>query len=86
MKIIDAEKASYGNDNVMFAVTEFAQLAMRSAIGKMQLDKTFMERDNLNAKITVGFPFNYLCIVSSIENFSYALLQSLYFRSSFYCS
>ncbi|XP_057547698.1 uncharacterized protein LOC130826155 [Amaranthus tricolor] len=52
VKIIDPEKASYGNDNVMFAVTQFAQLAMRSAIGKMQLDKTFMERDNLNANIT----------------------------------
>ncbi|KAL2921597.1 Stomatin-like protein 2 mitochondrial [Bienertia sinuspersici] len=51
VKVIDAEKASYGNDNVMFAVTQLAQTVMRSAIGKMPLDKTFMERDTLNANI-----------------------------------
>ncbi|XP_074282320.1 uncharacterized protein LOC141606871 [Silene latifolia] len=51
VKIIDAKKASYGNDNVMYAVTQLAQTVMRSAIGKMPLDKTFMERDTLNANI-----------------------------------
>uniref|UniRef100_A0A7C9E1S2 Band 7 domain-containing protein n=1 Tax=Opuntia streptacantha TaxID=393608 RepID=A0A7C9E1S2_OPUST len=51
VKVIDAEKASYGNDNVMIAVTQLAQTVMRSAIGKMPLDKTFMERDTLNANI-----------------------------------
>ncbi|KAH9611308.1 hypothetical protein KSS87_023670 [Heliosperma pusillum] len=51
VKVIDAERASYGNDNVMYAVTQLAQTVMRSAIGKMPLDKTFMERDTLNANI-----------------------------------
>lgn len=51
VKVIDAAKASYGNDNVMIAVTQLAQTVMRSAIGKMPLDKTFMERDTLNANI-----------------------------------
>ncbi|KNA07306.1 hypothetical protein SOVF_173130 [Spinacia oleracea] len=51
VKVIDAEKASYGNDNVLYAVTQLAQTVMRSAIGKMPLDKTFMERDTLNANI-----------------------------------
>ncbi|XP_074282319.1 uncharacterized protein LOC141606870 [Silene latifolia] len=51
VKVIDAERASYGNDNVMYAVIQLAQTVMRSAIGKMPLDKTFMERDTLNANI-----------------------------------
>ncbi|KAK9688969.1 hypothetical protein RND81_09G025400 [Saponaria officinalis] len=51
LQVIDAERASYGNDNVMYAVTQLAQTVMRSAIGKMPLDKTFMERDTLNANI-----------------------------------
>lgn len=51
VKVVDAEKASYGNDNVLYAVTQLAQTVMRSAIGKMPLDRTFMERDTLNANI-----------------------------------
>ncbi|KAL9240236.1 hypothetical protein vseg_014480 [Gypsophila vaccaria] len=51
VKVIDPEKASYGNDNAIYAVTQLAQTVMRSAIGKMPLDKTFMERETLNAKI-----------------------------------
>ena len=39
----------------MIAVTQLAQTVMRSAIGKMPLDKTFMERDTLNANIVVSF-------------------------------
>lgn len=51
VKVIDAEKVSYGNDNAMFAITQLAQTVTRSAIGKLPLDKTFMERDTLNANI-----------------------------------
>ncbi|XP_021725722.1 stomatin-like protein 2, mitochondrial [Chenopodium quinoa] len=51
VKVIDAKQASYGNDNVLYAVTQLAQTVMRSAIGKMPLDRTFMERDTINANI-----------------------------------
>ncbi|XP_074282339.1 uncharacterized protein LOC141606885 [Silene latifolia] len=51
VKVVDPLKASYGHDNVMYAVTQLAQTVMRSTIGKMPLDKTFMERENLNATI-----------------------------------
>ena len=55
--VVNAEKASCGNHDVMIAGTQLAQTVMRSAIGKMPLDKTFMERDTLNANIAVSFFF-----------------------------
>ena len=51
IKVIDPYKASYGVDNYVYAVTQLAQTTMRSEIGKMDLDKTFEERDNLNTNI-----------------------------------
>ena len=51
LKVIDPYKASYGVDNYVYAVTQLAQTTMRSEIGKMDLDKTFEERDNLNTNI-----------------------------------
>ncbi|MBN2282042.1 MAG: paraslipin [Candidatus Marinimicrobia bacterium] len=51
MKVMDAVKASYGIDHYRFAATQLAQTTMRSVIGKMELDKTFEERDNINATI-----------------------------------
>ncbi len=51
MQVMDAEKASYGIDNYRFAATQLAQTTMRSVIGKMELDKTFEERDTINATI-----------------------------------
>ncbi|KAL8162028.1 hypothetical protein V2J09_013517 [Rumex salicifolius] len=51
IKVLDPQKASYGVDDPAFAVTQLAQTTMRSAIGKMTLDKTFMERDTLNTII-----------------------------------
>jgi len=51
MKVVDPYKASYGVDNYIYAVTQLAQTTMRSEIGKMDLDKTFEERDNLNTNI-----------------------------------
>lgn len=44
-------RASYGVDNAMYAVVQLAQTTMRSEIGKITLDKTFEERDTLNANI-----------------------------------
>jgi len=50
-RVLDPYKASYGVDNYVFAVTQLAQTTMRSELGKMELDKTFEERDVLNTNI-----------------------------------
>ena len=50
-KVVDPYKATYGVDNYAFAVTQLAQTTMRSAIGKMDLDRTFEEREALNSEI-----------------------------------
>lgn len=50
-KVIDPEKASYGIEDYLFAVTQLAQTTMRSEIGKLSLDKTFEEREQLNLAI-----------------------------------
>ncbi|VAW86632.1 Protein QmcA (possibly involved in integral membrane quality control) [hydrothermal vent metagenome] len=51
LKVLDPYKASYGVEEYIFAVTQLAQTTMRSEIGKMDLDKTFEERDQLNTAI-----------------------------------
>lgn len=51
VQVVDAPKASYGIDNYQFAATQIAQTTMRSIIGKMELDKTFEERDLINGTI-----------------------------------
>ncbi len=51
MKVLDPYKASYGIEDYIFAVTQLAQTTMRSEIGKIDLDKTFEERDALNVAI-----------------------------------
>lgn len=51
LQVIDPQKASYGIDNYKFAVVQISQTTMRSIIGKMELDKTFEERETVNAGI-----------------------------------
>jgi regulator of protease activity HflC (stomatin/prohibitin superfamily) len=51
LKVLDPYKASYGVDNYVYAVMQLAQTTMRSEIGKMELDRTFEERDSLNVNI-----------------------------------
>ena len=50
-RVLDPYKASYGVDDYIFAVIQLSQTTMRSEIGKMELDKTFEERDSLNSNI-----------------------------------
>lgn len=50
-RVLDPYKATYGVDDYVFAVTQLAQTTMRSELGKMELDKTFEERSQLNASI-----------------------------------
>ncbi len=51
MKIIDAERASYGISNFSFAISQLAQTTLRSELGKIELDRTFEERTNINTNI-----------------------------------
>lgn len=51
LQVIDPERASYGVTDYEFAVSQLAQTTMRSEIGKMDLDKTFEERQTINQKI-----------------------------------
>lgn len=51
LKVLDPFKASYGVDNYVYAVMQLAQTTMRSEIGKIELDKTFEERESLNVNI-----------------------------------
>ncbi|MDJ1305817.1 MAG: paraslipin [Candidatus Midichloria sp.] len=51
VRIINPVDASYGVENPYYAATQLAQTSMRSAIGKLTLDRTFEEREFLNAQI-----------------------------------
>lgn len=51
VRIVDPKFASYGVSDPYFAITQLAQTTMRSEIGKMDLDKTFEEREKLNHNI-----------------------------------
>ena len=50
-RVLDPYRATYGVDDYVFAVTQLSQTTMRSELGKMELDKTFEERDVLNTNI-----------------------------------
>ena len=50
-QVTDAMRASYGSSNYLQAITQLAQTTLRSVIGKMELDKTFEERDHINFTI-----------------------------------
>jgi len=51
MQVVDPKKASYGIDHYQFASTQLAQTTMRSVMGKLDLDKTFEEREVINSAI-----------------------------------
>ncbi len=51
MQVVDPKNASYGIDNYRFASTQLAQTTMRSIMGKLDLDKTFEERETINGTI-----------------------------------
>ena len=51
MTVMDPQKASYGVDNYHFAAIQIAQTTMRSVIGKLELDRTFEERESINTDI-----------------------------------
>lgn len=51
LQVLDPQKASYGIDNYRFASIQIAQTTMRSVIGKLELDRTFEERETINGAI-----------------------------------
>ena len=53
-QVTDPMRASYGSSNYITAVTQLAQTSLRSVIGKLELDKTFEERDIINAQIVAA--------------------------------
>jgi regulator of protease activity HflC (stomatin/prohibitin superfamily) len=50
-QVTDARLASYGSTNYVLAITQLAQTTLRSVIGRMELDRTFEERDAINASV-----------------------------------
>ena len=50
-QVTDPFRASYGSSNYVVAITQLAQTTLRSVIGKLELDRTFEERDYINASI-----------------------------------
>ena len=52
IRIVDPKAASYGVENLYFAITQLAQTSMRAEIGKLSLDDTFESRENVNARVT----------------------------------
>ena len=54
MQVMDPAKASYGIGNYLFATTQLAQTTMRSEMGKLDLDRSFEERTNINAAIVAA--------------------------------
>ena len=51
LKVLNAERASYGIADYLFAITQLAQTTLRSEIGKIDLDRTFEERTNINMSV-----------------------------------
>ena len=50
-QVTDPMRASYGSSNYVMAISQLAQTTLRSGIGRLELDKTFEERDMINAKV-----------------------------------
>jgi len=53
-QVTDPMRASYGSSNYVLAITQLAQTLLRSVIGKMELDRTFEERDTINAHVVTA--------------------------------
>ncbi len=51
LKVLDPERASYGISDYYYAISQLAQTALRSEIGKITLDRTFEERGYINAQV-----------------------------------
>jgi len=50
-QVTDPQRASYGSSNYIVAITQLAQTTLRSVVGKLELDKTFEEREFINHSV-----------------------------------
>jgi len=71
LKITDPKQASYGVGDARYAITQMAQTTMRSELGKMTLDRTFLERDSLNVSIVQNI--NEASVVWGIQCLRYEI-------------
>lgn len=53
-QVTDPQRASYGTSNYIIAITQLAQTTLRSVVGRMELDKTFEERDIINKSVVTA--------------------------------
>ena len=53
-QVTDPQRASYGTSNYIIAITQLAQTTLRSVVGRMELDKTFEERDLINKSVVMA--------------------------------
>ena len=53
-QVTDPKLASYGSSNYIIAITQLAQTTLRSIIGRMELDRTFEEREQINANVVAA--------------------------------
>lgn len=51
LKVLNPERASYGISDYLFAISQLAQTTLRSEVGKIDLDRTFEERTNINTAV-----------------------------------
>jgi len=54
LQVVDARAASYGIENYLFATSQLAQTTLRSEVGRIELDRTFEERDTINAQVVAA--------------------------------
>jgi regulator of protease activity HflC (stomatin/prohibitin superfamily) len=83
-QVTDARLASYGTSDYLLAITQLAQTTLRSEIGKMELDKTFESRDEINRQIVsvldqAGRPWGVKVLRYEVKNLTppEAILRSM---------
>lgn len=54
LQVVDSRRSSYGIDNYKYAASQLAQTSLRSVIGKIELDRTFEERESINHSVVTS--------------------------------
>ena len=75
LKVLNAERASYGISDYQFAIIQLAQTTLRSEVGKIELDRTFEERTNINISVVseldkASEPWGVKVLRYEIKNFT----------------
>ncbi len=67
LKVLDAERASYGIGDYIFAIGQLAQTTLRSEIGKIDLDRTFEERGTIKHSVVMAVSYTTLTVPANIH-------------------